>query len=125
MESFFIHFRRIFQRNHSHNGRDDFRCRRKGFRRHVKELGHAVLVLKHHGESAVGFAPRRGCHSIDDFFLKHEMLIDYTVGDFRKLKQQRRRNVVGQISDNTKFFSFGKRSPVKLQRVGFYDRQRA
>ena len=103
--------------DHADNGRHDLRRRRKCLGRNITVLDHAVLSLKHDRKPAVGFRSRGGDHSVDHFLLKHKMLIYDAVADFGELKEERRRNVVGQIADHADLFFRGEVSPVELQGV--------
>ena len=66
-----------------------------------KQAGHPAPVLDHDGEAAILAAAGCGGQPIHDFLLQHEMHVPDAARLRKEVKQQRRGDVIGQITDNT------------------------
>ena len=92
----------IGARNDTNERRFDFRRRIERVRRYDEERFHREAILQHHRQAPVFRSRRRRDHTLYDFFLQHESHVADRASEFSEIKQQRRRDIVGKISDNAK-----------------------
>ena len=78
-----------------------------------------MVATEHDPESSISLAARRCRHPIDDFLLQHEVHVRDAVAAVQQTKQQRRRNVVGQVADDAQPAS--QPAVVEIQCIGFVD----
>src|SRR5690606_26560161 len=71
---------------------------------------------EHYGQATVITCARLRDHTVDDFPLQHEMLVDYRLGMVGQVEKKRTGNVVGQIADNAYALTHG--SKIDRQNVG-------
>ena len=105
------------ERRQPHDGRDDCGRRIETLRTDVEQCLDRKMAAQHDAEPAVRFAARFGRHALHHFFLQHEIHVADAVAAFDQVKQQRRRDVVGQVADDAQ--GIAERTEVELQRVGF------
>ena len=76
---------------------------------------------QHHGEPSVRTAAGCGGDAFDDFLLQHHVQIVDVIMGGGDVKQQRRRNVVGQIADDSQAAAAHTRQccKIEIQRIGF------
>ncbi len=75
-------------------------------------------VLQHHGQPSVYPAAGRGRHPLHHFTLQHEMAIAQAAGHRREMKQQRGRDVVGQVADHPQLGDRAHRNRRRAHRPG-------
>ena len=81
-------------------------------RRHVEQFFQLETVLQHDGQPPVIAVAGRCDHAFDDFFLQHDVDVADRARAVREMKQQRRRDVVGQIADHAQ--ALAQRGEIEL-----------
>ena len=84
---------------------------------------HLVAPLQHYRESAVGFGAGSRRHAVHHFALQHKVLVNDAGSRLHEVKQQRRGDVVGEVSDNAHALFAGYGRPVKRERIGLNERE--
>ena len=77
------------------------------------------MITEHNTQPTIGFAAGAGRHACDDFLLQHEMHIANTIADIEQVKQQRCRDVIREVADDSQIVA--ERTEIEIQRVGFVD----
>ena len=94
--------RRRRLRRHPHDRRVDPGRRLESLGRDVEHRLDVVAPLQHHAQSPVVLAAGYRRHPVDDLLLQHDVLVDDMVDRLEQMKEDRRRDVVGQIADDAK-----------------------
>jgi hypothetical protein len=106
---------------HEHHGGVDLRRRREGPGRHAQQERHREAILQHHREAAVGFGAGLRHHPLDHFLLQHEDRVAHAIGEIGHPEEDRRRDVVGQVTDDAQ--RRGKDREIEFERVGLVHRE--
>ena len=77
------------------------------------------MAAEHDAEPPVSFAAGAGRHAVDDFLLQHEVHVMDAVAAVDQVKQERRRDVVGQVADDPQ--GIAERTEIELERVRLVD----
>ncbi len=116
--------RRSRVRHEPHDRGPNLRRRRERARSDVEACLRAHRERQHDGEAPVLLAAWRRGHALDDLALQHHVQILDDGCELEQMKQQRRRDVVGQVADDAQRARPGRESAeVELQRIGFVDDQ--
>ena len=113
-------------RDQSDDTRDDLRRRAKCAGPDFEERFHFDPRSEHDRQASIRRRIRGRRHAIHDFLLQHEVHVCNVLPHRQEVEQERRRDVVRQIADESQ----GLRTPtqarnIELQHIAFMDPQRA